>query len=181
MSNKFNPFDLLIGLNWEESGELEFKSAAGGLPKSLWPTYSAMANTHGGVIMLGVEDNGVITGVTNVAKLKKDFWDNINNRGKVNINLLQENDIVEVKHDAAIVLVIRVPQATRYQRPVYLGQNPLIGTYRRNHEGDYHCTEQEVSRMLSDRAEEPADSRILKDFGLDDLDRVSFQQYRQTF
>src|ERR1035438_5387732 len=30
-----------------------------------------------------------------------------------------------------------VPRANRRQRPVYVGQNPINGTYRRNYEGDY--------------------------------------------
>lgn len=35
--------------------------------------------------------------------------------------------------------------------------------------------------MLSDRGDEPADSRILEGFTLEDLDRPSLQQYRQRF
>ena len=35
--------------------------------------------------------------------------------------------------------------------------------------------------MLADQAEEPADSRILEKFGLDDLDNSSLKQYRQRF
>ncbi|MBF0428716.1 MAG: putative DNA binding domain-containing protein, partial [Magnetococcales bacterium] len=170
---------ILNQLPWGEGADLEFKSAKGGLPRSLWETYSAMANTHGGVILLGVEDNGTVSGITNPAHLKKNFWDIINNYGKVSINLLANTDMAEIAHPSGVILAIRVPRATRYQRPVFLGQNPLTGTYRRNHESDYHCTEQEVSRMLSDRAEEPADSRILEGFGMSDIDPVTLQQYRQ--
>ena len=176
-----NPIDILARLDWTENDDLEFKSAKGGLPRSLWETYSALANTHGGVVLLGVEDDGTVGGVPNPAKIKKGFWDTINNRGKVSINLLTAADLAEVEHPQGLILAIRVPQATRYQRPVFLGQNPLTGTYRRNYEGDYRCTEQEVGRMLSDRAEQPADSRILEHFTLDDLDRPSLQQYRQRF
>jgi ATP-dependent DNA helicase RecG len=173
--------DILSRLNWVESCDLELKSAKGGLPRSLWETYSAMANTQGGVILLGVEDNGTVSGTDNLTKLKKNFWDTINNRGKVNINLLDEGDLQDIPTSDKAVLALRIPRATRYQRPVFIGQNPFTGTYRRNHEGDYHCTPEEVSRMLSDRSEEPADRRILEHFTLDDLDRPSLQQYRQRF
>ncbi len=179
MQKPINPLDILLQLDWAEGDDLEFKSARGGLPKSLWETYSAMANSHGGVILLGVEDDGRVSGVVDAKKLRKTFWDTINNRGKVNLNLCAAADLAEAPHADGLILAIRVPQATRYQRPVFLGQNPLTGTYRRNDEGDYHCTEQEVGRMLSDRAEEPADSRILEGFGLDDLDLTSLHQYRQ--
>ena len=181
MAGPLNPVAILALLEWDEYEELEFKSARGGVPKSLWETYSAMANTHGGVILLGVEDDGTVSGVRDPARIKKSFWDTINNRGKVSANLLTDADMAEVDHEQGMILAIRVPRASRYQRPVFLGQNPLTGTYRRNFEGDYHCTEQEVSRMLSDRAEEPADSRILEYFTLDDLERTSLQQYRHRF
>ena len=126
-----NPLDILVRLNWDEGDDLEFKSAKGGVPKSLWETYCAMANTHGGVILLGVEDDGTVSGVNAPARLKKSFWDTINNRGKVSSNLLTDSDLVEVPHKQGLILAIRVPQASRYQRPVFLEQNPLTGTYRR--------------------------------------------------
>ena len=174
-----NPLNILVQLDWAEGDDLEFKSAKGGLPLSLWETYSAMANSHGGVILLGVEDDGRVSGVREPRKLKKAFWDTVNNRGKVNLNLCGDTDLAEVTHPDGLILAIRVVQATRYQRPVFLGQNPLTGTYRRNYEGDYRCTEQEVGRMLSDRSDEPADNRMLEDFGLAELDLASLHQYRQ--
>lgn len=179
--SSFNPVDIITSIHWAEAECLEFKSARGGLPSSLWETYSAMANTNGGVIFLGVENDGSVSGVLDPTGIKKSFWDTLNNRGKVNINLLSNDDLREVTHFDKTLLVIRVPRASRYQRPVFIGQNPLLGTYRRNYEGDYRCTEQEVGRMLSDRAEQPADSSILLNFNLSDLDQKSLQQYRQRF
>ncbi|MBF0190573.1 MAG: putative DNA binding domain-containing protein [Magnetococcales bacterium] len=176
-----DPFDPWLSQSlprWREGDDMELKSARGGLPKSLWESYSAMANTQGGVILLGVEDNGDVTGIANPAHLQKTFWDTIHNRGKVSINLLTPEDVKAIPHPAGVVLAIRVPRASRRQRPVFLGQNPLSGTYRRNHEGDYHATEPEVSRMLADRGDEPADGRILEGFGLSDIDPATLRQYR---
>lgn len=50
-----------------ETHELECKLAQGQngqgeVPKDFWPTYSDMANAHGGVVLLGVrEKNGTFT------------------------------------------------------------------------------------------------------------------------
>jgi len=176
--------DILSATQTGEASDWEFKSAKGGLPGSLWETYSAMANSDGGTIVLGVRQKDSefhIEDLPDIGKLKQDFWNLVNNRQKIGQNLLNENDVsIETVGEKA-VLVIRIPRASRQQRPVFVGLNPLEGTYRRYNEGDYKCSQDEVGRMLADQSEHPADSVILDHFALDDLDAPSIAQYRNRF
>jgi predicted HTH transcriptional regulator len=63
---------------YRENNRIEVKKAAGGLPGSLWETYSAFANTQGGRILLGVEESpdGSFAAVElpDPDKLVKEFW-----------------------------------------------------------------------------------------------------------
>ena len=172
----------------KEGIELEFKSAKGGFPGSFWETYSAFANTCGGIIILGVsEKKGTFTpdGLTDelVAKYKKVFWDCAHNKAKVSSNLLMDKDVIDGDCDGHKVIVFMVPRAPYDMRPVYINGNPN-NTYRRNHEGDYICTQAEISRMYadSDILSHPVDSKILKNYSLQsDFDDTTIRQYRQLF
>ena len=179
-----NVTELLTAIGQGEAYDWEFKSAEGGVPQSLYETYSAMANTDGGLIVLGVKQHGDAfepSGVPNVNRRRQDIWNSLNNLNKVSTNLLQESDVGIQRVGDADLLYIRVPRAHRRQRPIYTGQNPILGTYRRNFEGDYKCTADEVGRMLADQREETPDARILDGFTMNDIDMPSLRQYRQLF
>lgn len=170
-----------------ESYEMEYKSALGGLPKDLWKTYSAFANSQGGIIALGIsEKNGnfKIEGLADdhIQKLQRDFWNLLNDRKAISKNILENKDVKVCIIDEKQVLAINVPIASRTQKPVFLTQNPFHNTYKRNHEGDYHCTDEEVRRMLADAdLNFQPDGRILEYHSLDDFDTTSIRQYRQLF
>ncbi len=170
-----------------EGTDWEFKSAKGGLPGSFWETYSAMANSEGGTIVLGARQSGTATVVLDglsaelASKYQKGIWDCLHDRHKVSINLLSTGDVCVESFGEGQLLVVRVPRAHRRQRPVHLGPNPLGNTFRRQHEGDYRCSDDEVRRMLSDASEAPRDSRVLPGFTLEDFDPKSLEQYRRLF
>ena len=174
-------------LTKKESEDLEFKHASGGFPGSFWDTYSAFANTEGGTIIFGVEEKNeglyldVISDET-VDKYQKDFWNNVNNKATISCNLLKNDDVEVVKYNGYNIMFFHIPCASREQRPVFRTTNPYNGTFKRNYEGDYKCTEKEVQRMFADANDSrPADSRILPNYSLNDIDKESIQQYRQLF
>lgn len=178
--------DLFADLSAFEGTDVEYKAARGGLPGDLWKTYSAFANTEGGTIYLGISQRGHeldVHGVDEPERLIQDFWNTVNNRSKVNCNLLGNQDVEQLAIEGSTrkVIAINVPRANRQQRPVFIGADPRTGTYRRNYEGDYRCSDSEVRRMFADQSEEPADSRIMEGFSFDDLHVDSLRQYRNRF
>lgn len=115
--------DILQIIDSGENVEIECKEVGQGLPKDLWETYSSFANTNGGTIFLGVKQKGntfYVTGAE-VPKQLKEFWDTINNTQKVNVNLLNDNNVQIVNVDGKQIIKIVVPRADRRQRPVYIG------------------------------------------------------------
>ena len=172
----------------KESYEIEYKSAKEGFPmKEFWKTYSAFANTHTGFIILGIKekkDGLLIEGLTDEAieSYQKTFWNNCNNPNTINTNLLSNSDVRTLQIAGKKVLVFKVPFATRTQRPIYLTPNPFGNTYKRNNEGDYHCTDDEVRQMIADATGElRRDSLILECFTTEDFDPTSVRQFRQLF
>ncbi len=173
-----------------ESVDLECKLALGrdlqgAIPEDFWPTYSAFANTEGGVIVLGIRekaDGFHVEGLPNIAKLRQDLFNTLNNRQKVSVNLITDAEVAEVVLDERVVLVVQVPRATRAQRPVYLTTNPLAGhTYRRLNEGDRPLPDIEVKRMLAEQVEDSRDDRILPGYDFSDIALETFSAYRQIF
>lgn len=171
-----------------ESVDLECKLAAGRdgkgqLPNDFWPTYSAFANTHGGIILLGVKEQKrrfSLHGLHDPQRIITTLFNHLNNRQKVSSNLLTDKDVKIIRIEGKDLIQIHIPVANRRQKPVYLSGNPFKGnTYRRLHEGDRPCDDESVKRMLAEQVEDERDNRILSGFGMDDIDLESLLAYRQ--
>ncbi len=181
--------DIKVLLQIGERITFECKKAETQIPKSVWETYSSFANTVGGTILLGVtehpeetefEKRFEITGVAHPQKLKKDFFDTLNSN-KVSRNILTDADVEIVQYGKHSLLSIRVPQADYRQRPVYINGNMMNGSFKRNYEGDYHCTEDDVKAMIRDANDSGNDSLLLENYTLDDIDLNTLAAYRNRF
>ena len=181
--------EILELLKYGENINLECKKAESSLPNAVWETYSSFANTEGGTILFGVEEHiketdfekrFTFVSINNPDQRIKDFWNTINSE-KVSVNILVDADVGTCVVNDATIIWIRVPQADYRQRPVYLNGNPIKGSFKRNHEGDYHCTAEEVKAMLRDASDSGNDGGLLNGFTMDDIDMNSLRSYRIEF
>lgn len=167
---------------YRENNRIEAKKALGGLPKSIWETYSAFANTYGGIILLGVEewaDKSLHTvNLPDPGRLIREFWEIVNNPARTSVNVLSSRDVFVQEVEGNHIVVIQVPRAERSCKPVYVEGNPLC-TYRRNGEGDYRCTKEEFQAMVRDASVKTQDMLILNEMDLSVFNRESIRSYRR--
>lgn len=140
---------------YRENNRIEAKKATGGLPESLWETYSAFANTLGGAILLGVEEEPNHTlhtvDLPDPEWLVDELWQRLNDPKTVSVNLLTPQDIQLKEVEGDHIIIVYVPRAQEKDLPVYIGGDPISGSYCRTGEGDYRIPPDEVREMLNKR------------------------------
>lgn len=164
-----------------ETSKLEFKEGEKELPKSFWETYSAFANTDGGIVFLGVEETKgriKIKGVQNPDKIVKEIHDLANNPEKVSKNILNNESIkiIEVE-DRKKIIIIEIPEAPYIYKPIYISGNPKKA-YERFGEGDRKLTGDRYKALVVGSNEE-TDGELLKNYSIEDLDEESLELYRR--
>ena len=120
-----------------EDGEnirVEFKKSTTEITKDVYDTVCSFSNRDGGIILLGVKDNGEILGVAPdaVDRMKKDFVTSINNGQKINPPLYLQPEACTV--DGRTLLVIQVPSGSQVCR--HHGR-----IFDRSHEADIDITD----------------------------------------
>ena len=170
---------------YQEDYRIEAKMAKSQIPNSICETYSSFANTEGGIILLGVVEESdhslTVKGVEDAHKLIGDFWNVVNNRQKVSVNILTNSMVYEREVDGKQIVAIEVPRADRIMRPVYIGQDPMTGTYVRYGEGDHLCNRDQVAAMFRDAAASTPDTKVLKGLDMSVFDMNTVHDYRNYF
>ena len=129
-----NENQLLELIQKGEGISLEFKESKRTLNRSTYETVCAFLNRHGGTLLLGVSDDGTISGVDSdsVAQIRKDFITAINNPQKITPTCYLSVDELEIQNKP--VLRIYVPESSQVHRC-----NGRI--YDRNEDGDLDITD----------------------------------------
>ena len=160
------------------------RAGQGSLPASLWETYSAMANTEGGLILLGAKERPDgsldLRGIADIDKVERDLWNLLQNPQKVSANILRRDDVTRIEVDGRVLLLLHIPKAPRADRPVYINGAWERGTYLRVHEGDRRAQREVARRMLADAISD-RDTGVVDGYTLADLNTDSVRRYREIF
>ncbi len=121
--------DLLrtLGLTGEH-GQVECKESAWQLPKDVWETVSAFANTAGGILLLGIAERGGrydVVGLVDAARIQHDLVSGLREMLNVPIAARVEPLIVNVGGDERVLLSAYIPEAIAYQKPIYIRSQGL--------------------------------------------------------
>ena len=140
--------ELVARLRDIEWDDFEVKAAKSELPKNIWETVSALSNTSGGWIVLGVKQSGKnfeIQGVDNIEKLEQDFLGTLRS-GKFNQTIFARPQRYDI--DGCRLLAFYLPEID--MKPVYFG-NPA-NTFLRMGSGDQRATEGEIRAMFRNQS-----------------------------
>ena len=170
-----NKAELLQKLQDIEWDDFEVKEAHSELPKNIWETVSAFANSSGGWIVLGVSQKGrkfEICGVENSEKIEQDFTNTLRSKNKFNvvINLKCK----KYKIDGKIVLTFLISSSE--QKPVFF--NALANTFIRTASGDQRATEQEINALYRDQAFGTMSNKVVAGTTLKSLNKNSYKNFR---
>ena len=129
-------FDLDKLQQYKETNRIEAKQAVGGLPQSIWETYSAFANSDGGLILLGVAERKTDKTLYSVKlpdpwRLVAQFWEGVNDTRVVSKNILKKSDVTVERVEDNEIVVIVIPKAKKADKPVYINGNQDMAYYRR--------------------------------------------------
>lgn len=152
-------FDLEKLEEYRETNRIEAKQAVGGLPQSIWETYSAFANSDGGLILLGVAEREKDKTFYPVElpdpwRLVAEFWTLAENSRIVSKNILKKSDVTVEVVDGKQIVVIAVPKANKADKPIYIGGNRETGAYYRRGESDIRIPKARIEKMIKEGQEE---------------------------
>ena len=162
---------------WIKKGEgisLEFKTCRAALNRDVYETVCAFLNRHGGTLLLGVTDDGQITGIDSdaVVQIQKDFVTAINNPQKISPPAYLS--IEEVQVSGKTVLYVLIPESSQVHRC-----NGRI--YDRNEDGDFNITDhtRQVADMYHRKQATYCENKIYPFAGLDELELDTLARCRK--
>ncbi len=159
-----------------DTASVEAKRATTELPRRIWETLSAFANTPGGgVLLLGVdEETGfAVTGVHDAAKMQADLASVCDQMDPPLRPLIQVHRVEGLQ-----VIAAEIPEVDYRERPCYYrGAGIMGGSFVRVADGDRRLTQYEVQTMLDGRGQPVYDLEPVPYRTRDDLDGEQLSRF----
>ena len=162
---------------FSEGPQIEAKQGLRGFPRNAWETVSAFANTNGGVIVVGLAEDGDdwrIEGVSNPEATIQEILVGMRNPQKISVEVANGSDIWTEEIEGRPLVVLRVRPAPLQQKPVNNNGTAWI----RRGEADSRCTPLELDRMARDASTTSFDAGVLPFLDENDFDQESVYRYR---
>lgn len=170
--------DILSAHEWRE---IEFKEAQIDVPRSVYETVSAFANTDGGHLVFGVRKNGKdfeVVGVLNVDKVQNDFLTTLRQHDKISVTINVREELHT--HGVSDLLIFYVPEVHRSEKPVFLNGD-IRRSFIRRGGCDIRCSDDERNRFLMDAAAERYDGHPIDLDMANAFDPQSIKWYRAVY
>lgn len=161
-------------IEWDD---FEAKEASAELPRNIWDTVSAFANTSGGWVLCGVVQRGKkfeIQGVINAEKLENDFLTTLRNKDKFNQVIQCKAEKIDV--DGKTVLAFFIPSSEL--KPIWF--NTPRNTFIRSGSGDQRATDLEIAAMYRDQAFGSQSEKTVPGMSISDLNAATLASYRRS-
>jgi len=171
-----NKKELLKRLSDIEWDDFEVKTANSELPKNIWETVSAFANSSGGWIVFGVSQKGKkfeIIGISNPEKIEQDFVNILRSRTKFNITITPECNKYLIGGKTVLAFFI----SSAEKKPVYF--NSLQNTFIRTASGDQRATEYEINALYRDQSFGTMSSKPVEGTSINSFNKASYKSYRE--
>lgn len=160
-----------------ENETIEYKEAKEEVLKEIYPTVCSFANREGGIIFLGVDDDGNIKGVNpdKIEQMKKNFVTVMNNNNKITPPMYLSIEEMDIQGEK--VLYIQVPNDSSVHR---LNGNRI---YDRNEDADIDITDNtnSVAELYQRKQQDYTENRIYPYISEEDFDIHTIEKFKDQF
>lgn len=159
-----------LRLSGNDSQRVEVKEAAGGLPKSMGESVSALANGSGGLVLLGLSEKHGFAPVPGFdARARADALARL---CADDLTPPVRAEVEQVPFEDGQVVVGTIPELQPAEKPCYVSSRGMYrGSFVRTGDGDRLLTQYEVDRLVEERTQPYHDLDVVEGATLDDLDK----------
>jgi ATP-dependent DNA helicase RecG len=156
-----------------EGTRIEFKEAQLGVPDSFYDTVVSFLNKEGGIILLGLTDDGVVLGLddANLMQLKQDIVTSLNNPDVINPPYALP--IRDVNYDKHSLLYLHVPISSLVHKHAGV-------IFDRENDSDFRVTEdRQISEIYFRKRQNFSETQIFPNLKMENLNLEVFDKVRK--